>query len=344
MTPSFAVRSKAAPMLAVDHEVLARVRAWLDAGAAVHLCTIAHTYGSSPRPVGSLLAVGPAGETVGSLSGGCVEDDLVAALRAGEIARDRPELLRYGLSADDRTRLGLPCGGSLQVVVEPIAPTAPARAVFASITDALDARDCITRRVALDRPGAMEIVPTEHGFQLDENDPTRPVLRHTYGPRWHLFVIGAGMVSRYLSEMAQALDFQVSICDPRPEMLERWTLPGVTTHCAMPDDAVRAFADDPRTAIVALTHDPRIDDMGMMEALETKAFYVGAMGSTRTSASRRERLAALDLSDASIDRLHAPVGLPIGSKTPPEIAIAILAELVAERRRVDMPAAHAADS
>ena len=140
------------------------------------------------------------------------------------------------------------------------------------------------------------------------------------------------MVSRYLAEMAQALDFRVTVCDPRQAMLDEWHVPGVRALCQMPDDAIRAQASDPRTAIVALTHDPRIDDMGLMEALETEAFYVGAMGSSRTSASRRSRLAALDIPEAALAKLHAPVGLPIGSKTPPEIAIAILAELIAERR------------
>jgi xanthine dehydrogenase accessory factor len=140
------------------------------------------------------------------------------------------------------------------------------------------------------------------------------------------------MVSRYLAEMAQMLDYEVTVCDPREQLLEDFAVPGTRLVNDMPDDAVRKHANDPSSAIVALTHDPRIDDMGLMEALKTDAFYIGAMGSTRTSASRRERLLALDLTQQEIDRLHAPIGLPIGSKTPPEIAIAILAEITAVRK------------
>jgi xanthine dehydrogenase accessory factor len=323
-------------MHAVDHEVLARVRRWLDADATVHLCTIARTYGSSPRPVGALLAVGPEGETVGSLSGGCVEDELVEALRAGAHGGDAPEILRYGLSADDTARLGLPCGGSLHVVVERLAPTPGLRAVFAEVEEALEARRPLLRLAELDRCGAVHTADAagHPDFELDERDPARPVLRQVYGPRWHLFLIGAGMVSRYLAEMAQRLDFDVTVCDPREEMLAQNPLPGVRTLRAMPDDAIRARARDARTAIVALTHDPRIDDMGLLEALETDAFYVGAMGSARTSDKRRARLAELGVAPEALARLHAPVGLPIGSKTPPEIAVAVLAELIAERRRM----------
>ena len=140
------------------------------------------------------------------------------------------------------------------------------------------------------------------------------------------------MVSAYLAQMALSLDYEITICDPRQDLLDQFSVAGVRKVADMPDDAVREYANDPATAIVALTHDPRIDDMGLMEALETEAFYIGAMGSTRSSASRRERLLALDLNPADIDRLHAPIGLPIGSKTPPEIAIAILAEITAVRK------------
>ena len=140
------------------------------------------------------------------------------------------------------------------------------------------------------------------------------------------------MVSQYLADMAQKLDYEVMICDPREELLNDFPVPGVVKISDMPDDAVNKYAKDPATAIVALTHDPRIDDMGLMEALTTDAFYIGAMGSTRTSASRRERLLALDLTEAQIDQLHAPIGLSIGSKTPPEIAIAILAEITAVQK------------
>jgi len=170
-------------------------------------------------------------------------------------------------------------------------------------------------------------------------DATNQQLTHTYGPRHQLFVIGAGMVSQYLAQMALMLDYQVTVCDPREHLLDDFPVAGVTKVQDMPDDAVKAHASDRASAIVALTHDPRIDDMGLLEALKTDAFYIGAMGSTRTSANRRERLLALDMTPAELDKLHAPIGLSIGSKTPPEIAIAILAEITAVRKNVRSNAA-----
>ncbi len=320
-------------MQAVDVEVLGAVRRWLEAGERCWLNTIVKTYGSSPRPVGSVMACNARGEIAGSLSGGCVEDELIEQLQAGRLASDAPRLLRYGLKAEDTERLGLPCGGSLHVVCEPLAPGAGVEASFRHVLERLERRECVTRIVDVATGGMrVEDADSHQALALDESDPDRPQLRHTYGPRHQLFLIGAGMVSSYLAEMAQALDYQVTVCDPRAHMLEQWAVAGVRTLVMMADDAVREYANDPMTAIVALTHDPRIDDMAMMEALTTDAFYVGAMGSERTSAKRRERLAALDLTEEQIGRLHAPVGLPIGSKTPPEIAVAILAELTAVRK------------
>ena len=316
-------------MQAVDIEVLSQVRQWLRAGQTCWLCTVVKTFGSSPRPAGSLLACATDGQVVGSLSGGCVEDDLLDKLKAGRLALDAPTLLEYGLAAEDTERLGLPCGGHLHVAVEPLRPTPANLAQFDTVCAELEARRSVTRRVHL-RTGDSAVAPAPafSPLQVEEGEDGT-TLEQTYGPRHQLFVVGGGMIAYYLAQMAQALDFQVTICDPREHLLERWAVPGTRTFAMMPDDAIRAHANDARTAIVTVTHDPRIDDMGLMEALRTDAFYVGAMGSEKTSASRRLRLQALDLTPAEIARMRAPVGLPIGSKTPPEIAIAILAEITA---------------
>ena len=163
-------------------------------------------------------------------------------------------------------------------------------------------------------------------------DEASSVLRQTYGPRFQLF-ISAQAWFEYLAEMAQMLDYAVTVCDPREKLLNDFGVAGARGVTDMPDDAVKAYANDAASAIVALTHDPRIDDMGLMEALKTPAFYVGAMGSVKTSAGRRKRLQLLDVTDTELARLRAPIGLPIGSKTPPEIAIAILAEITAVRKQ-----------
>ena len=315
---------------AVDKEVLDQVNAWLSEGAACWLATVVQTWGSSPRPVGSLLTCNENGVIVGSLSGGCVEDDLLEKLTAGELANQRPEFFQYGITAEETEKLGLPCGGHLYIVVEPIEPTAENQKHFRQLSDALAERRCAKRVVDL-AGGETSIVAPSPAAPLHW-DPDRQRLEHTYGPAHQLFIIGSGMVSAYLAQMALSLDYEITVCDPRQDLLEQFAVEDVRKIADMPDDAVRAHANDPATAIVALTHDPRIDDMGLMEALGTDAFYIGAMGSSRTSAARRERLLDLDVSANDIARLHAPIGLPIGSKTPPEIAIAILAEITAVRK------------
>lgn len=314
-------------MHAVDEQVIAKVQEWLADGRNCWLATVIGTWGSSPRPVGSLLACDPDGHLVGSLSGGCVEDDLLEKLTQGELARDQAQFFTYGVSDEESEKFGLPCGGSLRIVIEPLVADEETRAHIGALCRGLGERRHVERTV--DLQNQRKATKDVDGHAPLDWDEASQRLTHTYGPRQHLFIIGAGMVSQYLASMAANLDYAITVCDPRQQMLDDFPVAGVNRVCDMPDDAIRAMASDASSAIVALTHDPRIDDMGLMEALKTDAFYVGALGSTRTSAKRRERLKELDLSDAELDRLHAPVGLPIGSKTPPEIAVAILAEITA---------------
>lgn len=316
-------------MQAVDLQVLRTVRDWLNADQSCWLSTVVATWGSSPRPIGSLFACNTQGKIVGSLSGGCVEDDLLEKLTSGQLARDTAQFFKYGITAEETERLGLPCGGQLDIIVEPFSPGAAAAEHFTHLATRLESRHTVTREVVLGK----------RRFSAHDTDTFAPLiwnadaltLTHTLGPRLQLFIIGAGMVSQYLAHMASSLDFEITVCDPRDHLLNDFPGEGIRRIADMPDDAVRKYAHDTASAIVALTHDPRIDDMGLMEALKTNAFYVGAMGSTRTSASRRVRLKALDVTEEELGRLHAPIGLPIGSHTPPEIAIAILAEITAVR-------------
>jgi len=158
-----------------------------------------------------------------------------------------------------------------------------------------------------------------------------------HGPHWRLLIIGAGQLSKYLAQFAQALDYHVTVCDPREEYANTWDVPAVELTRGMPDDVVIAMKLDAHSAIVALTHDPKLDDMALLEALKSPAFYVGAIGSKKNNEARRRRLAEFDLSAPEIDRLHGPVGLKIGSKTPPEIAVAILGEMTAIKHGVPVP-------
>lgn len=313
-------------MNSMDQQVVVQLNQWLKAGKQCWLCTIIKTFGSSPRPIGSLLVCNEDGQYNGSLSGGCVEDDLRESIFKGELAKDKPERIKYGVAVEDVIRLGLPCGGTLEVVVEPVNPDQVE--LYETLATKISAREHITRVVDISSgethlQAASEFMP----LQLED-----VILRHTYGPSFQLLLIGAVQVAYYLAEMAQALDYHVAICDPRAELLENFTLENLALKNielvnAMPDDWLRSKTIDKHTAVIALCHDPRIDDMALMEVLHEDAFYIGAMGSENTSEKRRERLEMLDVTAEQIENLHAPVGLDIGSKTPPEIAIAILAEL-----------------
>ena len=315
-------------MNSMDQQVIEQLATWLEAGKRGWLCTIIETFGSSPRPTGSLLACNEDGLYCGSLSGGCVEDNLRESIRKGELARDKPERIRYGVTVEDVLRLGLPCGGSLEVVIEPIAPAQAA--LYRELATKIAGRELVARTVDL-ATGKARLHAARVFRRLTCSDTT---LEHIYGPSFRLLLIGAVQVAWYLADMAQALDYEVEICDPRPELVANAPPTRVKVVRAMPDDWLRSKVVDQNTAVIALCHDPRIDDMALMEALPGGAFYVGAMGSERTSEKRRTRLLDLELTQDDLARLHAPVGLNLGSKTPPEIAIAILAELTQLRAAV----------
>lgn len=315
-----------------QHHIINRVSAWLLDYKPVWLCTILKTWGSSPRPEGAMMACTPEGELVGSISGGCIEEDFIRQLREGSLkaryeAEHKPFIVHYGVSAEEQARLKLPCGGQLHVLVEYLQPHEANQAVFQQIDNALNSHQRISRQVDL-RTGRVSAlaVASDDAVVFNEHE-----MLHSLSPRYKLLLLGAGDVARHVAELALVMDYDVTLCDPRPGYLDNWEVGGVHLSADLPDDLVRDNFSDAYSAIVALAHDPRVDDMALMEALKTPAFYIGAMGSDRTSANRRVRLPELGLSSEEIARLHAPIGFQIGSKTPVEIAIAILAELTAAR-------------
>lgn len=307
-------------MDSVDLNVLRAVLDWRRAGQRVRLYTVVQTWGSAPRPPGAMLALRGDGMLIGSVSGGCIEDDLIERQRDGR-AEAGVELITYGVSREEAARFGLPCGGTLRLVAEEIDDPAWVEELLERCAD----HQLVARELEL-ASGRTTLQPANRGDLLSFDGER---LRAVYGPRWRLLLIGAGQLSRYVSEMARMLDFEVLICDPREEFAYGWEDQHARFVPGMPDDAVLAIQPDERTAIVALTHDPRLDDMALLTALGSPAFYVGALGSRVNSAKRRERLAYLGLPAADIARLHGPIGLPIGSHTPPEIALSLLAEIVA---------------
>ncbi len=297
----------------VDLEVLKRCADWVDAGRRVLLATVVKTWGSSPRPPGAMLAVRDDGLVEGSVSGGCVEDDLVGRVRAEGLTATKCGVVTYGVSADEARRFGLPCGGTLQLVLEPLSRQSGVHALLAEIA----AGRLVSRRLDLGTGEVgLERARASDGLAFDGN-----VLTTVHGPRYRMLVIGASQLSKYLATTALGLDYQVTVCDPRVEYGETWDVAGAPLVTTMPDDTVVAMRLDERCAVVALTHDPKLDDLALLEALKSPAFYVGALGSRANNAKRRQRLKELDLSDAEIARLHGPIGLYIGSRTPPEIAV-----------------------
>lgn len=312
-------------MDSLDLSVFKALRDWLNQDQPVWLVTVVKTYGSSPRPPGAMLICRPEGLMVGSVSGGCVEDDLADKAANGQLPFNQAQMLVYGATRAEAEQFGLPCGGSLHLLIEPVQETDWVDTVLTAISQhQLIERqlDCKSLLSSI-RSGSKQAPAV-----LIENDQCR----FQYGPRWRLLIIGAAQTAIYLADMAKTLDYQVLVCDPRPEIRAAWPLADIELIAMMPDDAVLAIQPDAHTAIIALTHDPKLDDMALLEALKSPAFYIGALGSERTNENRRQRLTMFDLSAAEIARLHGPVGLNIGSKTPPEIAVAILAELIQLRR------------
>ncbi|KRC70096.1 putative xanthine dehydrogenase subunit A [compost metagenome] len=321
-------------MESVDVRVLRAARDWCGNGDALLLATVVKTWGSSPRPVGSMMALREDGRCVGSVSGGCIEDDLIyrhTRLHGGAgIPVAAPQLVRYGVNADEAHRFGLPCGGTLELLLE----FRPGFAALDALVRQLESGRLVQRTVDC-VTGAVTLEPAQAPEALRFDGAT---LSSTLGPQFRMLLIGAGALAEYVATMALFNDFAVTVCDPRDEYLSAWSVPGVQITTEMPDDAVRALRADSRTCIVALSHDPKLDDLALLEALHSPAFYVGAIGSRRNTDSRRQRLIEhFNETEQSLERLHAPVGLYIGSKTPAEIAVSVMAEILAVKNGVALP-------
>lgn len=316
-------------MDSIDLEVLKTCSEWIAAGRQCELVTVIRTWGSSPRPEGATLGICEDGRVVGSVSGGCIEDDLIARARESGITRTKPEIVTYGITADEAHRFGLPCGGTIQLAIEPLFAHSRIDELIAQLAQG----QLVARRVDL-QSGDVTLGPAKAGMSLQVSEAA---LTTIHGPRWRLLIIGAGQLSRFLAQIAVGMDYAVTVCDPREEYRDGWSVEGVQVVHAMPDDLVMEMRLDSRSAVVALTHDPKLDDLALMEALKSEAFYVGAIGSRSNDQKRRERLLEFDLTPAELDKLHGPIGIYIGSKTPSEIAISILAELTAVKNGVELP-------
>ncbi len=316
-------------MNSIDIDVIRTALDWQSRGHRVVMGTVVRTWGSAPRPLGSLMIIRGDGQVAGSVSSGCIEDDLIRRVAAGELAMRMPETSTYGQTADEVRRFGLPCGGTVQVVLEPLSPQSQLRELLVHI----EQHKRVERRLDM-ATGLVKIQPAGEGDKVQFDGRT---LCTVHGPRLRLLIIGGGQLSRYLASMAVMLDYLVTVCEPRTEYHEGWeTMAGVTVSTEMPDDLVLNMRLDHNSAVVAVTHDPKLDDLALMEALRTPAFYVGALGSRHNNAQRRKRLLGFEVTEAEAAQLRGPVGLNLGALTPPEIAMSIVAEMTAMRRGVDL--------
>lgn len=324
----------------LDVMVLRTLRDWRAAGKRALLATVVRTWGSSPRPVGSIMALAEDGAVVGSVSGGCIEDDLIdrhtRAFAGADADASRaipsgpPSFVKYGVTADEAHRFGLPCGGTLELLLE----YDPDAAALAALVAALEQGRLVRRTVVL-ADGAVTLADA---LAPEELALDAIALVNTFGPEYRMLLIGAGQLTEYLATMALFSGFAVTVCDPREEYRGAWSVPAAKLVSDMPDDVVAAFRADRRSCVIALTHDPKLDDLALMEALRTEAFYVGAIGSRRNNEARHQRMVEhFGLTLADLQRLRGPIGVYIGSKTPPEIAVSIMAEVLAVKNGVVLP-------
>ncbi len=338
----------------LDVMVLRTLRDWRQAGRRALLATVVRTWGSSPRPVGSIMALCEDGAVVGSVSGGCIEDDLIyqytqayAAPPASSqdvaapassadnavpkaLPEGPPSFVKYGITADEAHRFGLPCGGTLELLLE----FDPGAEELADLVAELEAGQLMQRTVRL----ADGVVTLQASTAPAELSVTSKLLVNTFGPEYRMLLIGAGQLTEYLATMALFSGFAVTVCDPREEYRSAWAVPGAKVLSDMPDDVVTAFKPDRRSCVIALTHDPKLDDLALLEAINTDAFYVGAIGSRRNNEARHQRMAEhFGLTPEALERLRGPIGIYIGSKTPPEIAVSVMAEVLAVKNGVTLP-------
>lgn len=318
-------RIEALPEIALD---------WHRQGRGAVLATVIETWGSAPRRVGSQLVIASDMGMMGSVSGGCVEgavvEEALVALQDGQ-----PRVLTFGVSDETAFAVGLACGGTIRVLLEPVGQALP-ETMLAEIVAARAARQPLLYQIDLETWARSLSAPTpqtEALFRADASDIEAGVFRHVLNPPLRLAIVGAVHIAQHLVPMARACGFDVLVVDPREAFGAAERFPGTTISHDWPDEALGAFGLDARSAVVTLTHDPKLDDPAIRATLASSAFYLGCLGSTRTHAKRLDRLRAAGIAQGDLARLNAPVGLKIGAANPAEIAVAILAQIIQTLRQ-----------
>lgn len=331
----------------VDAEGVCEIAShWFDEGRRVALATVVNTWSSSPRPLGSQMAVADDGRFAGSVSGGCVEAAVIQA--AGDVlAGGGHRLLAFGVSSEQAWEVGLPCGGKIEVFVA----EAP-RALVSELARARRARASVAYLTDLST-GAQELWPQEACPDEQGSGPLGPALAralhqeesrllelagrrlfvHVAAAPLRLVVVGAVHLAQALARLAELSGFELVVIDPRTAFATEARFPSARLLHDWPDVALRGLSPDRRTAVVVLSHDAKLDEPALATALRSECFYIGALGSRRTQLARRGRLEEAGFSDAELRRINGPVGLDIGALTTPEIAVAIMAQIIEHWRR-----------
>lgn len=319
--------------------VLESAREWLDKDGAVAIATVIDTWGSAPVPVGGQMAVAADGRFQGSVSGGCIEGDVIA--EAEEIlGTGKPKTLSFGVADETAWRAGLPCGGQVKVYVERIRKEGGGSEMLARAVEAQQKRQGLVIQTRLD-DGAKTIFAREDKnvpedvaqrfstakSQLKEG-PTGDVFLHALVPPARILVVGASHIGQVLAQIAKLAGYEVQVVDPRSAFAAPERFPGVPIHAEWPQDVLPKIGLDPYTAVVALAHVGHIDDEALKLALKSDCLYVGALGSSRNHAKRRERLLAAGITESELARIRAPIGIDIGAQTPAEIAVSVMAEII----------------
>lgn len=307
---------------------------WHRQGRGAALATVIETWGSAPRQPGSMLVVSGEGEIMGSVSGGCVEGAVVA--EALDSLRDgRPRLLTYGVSDENAFAVGLACGGTIRILLEPVGRGMP-EAMLEQIVAARASRRALAYGITPEGWARRLLGPSEapERFRADRSgmEDTGEFIA-LFNPPLRLMIVGAAHIAQALVPMARLAGFDPVLIDPREAFASAARFPDTTLVHDWPDEALAAQGLDARCAVVTLTHDSKLDDPAIEAALRSDCFYLGCLGSTRTHAKRLERLRAAGFPEAALARIHAPVGLDIGAKTPAEIAVSVLAQVIGVLRK-----------
>ena len=312
-------------MYEVD-DILTPLCVWLEDKKKIALATVISTWGSSPRPVGGQMAIDINGNVIGSVSGGCIEGAVISE-GISSINDGKIRVKDYGISNNLAWEIGLACGGELKVLIQPL--EIKDKIIF-SIVKSIKNREVI--KLKINCSNGSRIIDNSLNNEVSYFDDKNYEFVHVINPKPRLFVVGAVHIAQALISLAKISDFEVILIDPREHFATNDRFPNCTILVDWPETSLSKYKIDKTTHLVTLTHDPKIDDPALIYTLKKNIGYIGALGSKKTHQKRVDRLLSLGFNENDINKIHAPIGLDIKAKTPAEIAVSIIAEIISFRR------------